>query len=589
MTDPIPTYDDGDSQRQADQRPAEQGLILGRYRYMSSCGTGGFGKVLVCWDTRLQRRVAIKRMPLVQPGYATSAQIIDEALTEARTSSMLANPNIVTMYDFEVDQSWAYLVMEFVDGLTLSEFLARVEGGTLTNDECAFLVLSVGSALAYAHENGVLHLDIKPTNIMFEHDGTIKLCDFGMATLASAAGYGGARGGTVGYMPPEQITGDMVDERCDVFSLAVVCWQALTGQNPFAAPTAEESLRLIERGPRREISRVDPDVTGMAAEAIMQAISPNPASRPPSVEAFAQEVAFALGDPDAGAASIKSLMLQSSEETAEEAEDYLRDQLPLSYRYPWLADVLARAASALTVGWATADTAAAWAGSYPHASLVVACVAAVATAAWPPLGSLLAMGSLAGALLRSTLGAQAILWSIILMTAFGVWWVRIGRLDRLSACSLVLPACVSNPFLAAPLAGFSQRPLAAAASAAFSAYLACVVEAVAPHGFGADAAVSSLTLGQLSPGPLAGYLLVGASAALCALVTRRWGSVRSSVAGQLTCGGLLLFGQLVLSHMKNGGIWPGATWIHAVLAVLLTVFLCFMAIIRGPLPTAEEV
>ena len=208
------------------QQPSQE-LLLNRYQVMETCGADGFGTVLDCWDTRLQRRVAIKSIPLAPQDQMTSRQIIGEALDEARASSKIANPNIVTMYDFQSDEDYAYLVMEFIDGLTLSEFLARIEGGTLTDDECAHLVTSIGNALAFAHKNRVLHLDVKPSNILLERSGAIKLCDFGMATLASATGYGGARGGTVGYMPPEQINGRLVDERCDVFSLAVVCWQAL--------------------------------------------------------------------------------------------------------------------------------------------------------------------------------------------------------------------------------------------------------------------------------------------------------------------------------------------------------------------------
>ena len=183
-------------------------------------------------------------LPLAGSGASST---LGEALAEARTSSLLAHPNIVTVFDFEVDGPYAYLVMEYVDGLNLAELLARVEGGTLTHDEAACLVQSVASALGYAHENGVLHMDIKPTNIMIDRTGTVKLCDFGMATLASAAGYGGARGGTVGYMPPEQIEGDLVDERTDVFSLAVVVWQALLGASPFAAPHPRSRSRSSER------------------------------------------------------------------------------------------------------------------------------------------------------------------------------------------------------------------------------------------------------------------------------------------------------------------------------------------------------
>ena len=136
--------------------PQQQGaaprdeVLLGRYRVIERRGTGGFGAVCTCWDLRLQRRVAIKRMPIVDAAATTTAE---EALAEARTACMLAHPNIVTVFDFESDGTYAYLVMEYVDGLNLAELLARVEGGRLTPEECAHVLDSVTKALAFAHEN----------------------------------------------------------------------------------------------------------------------------------------------------------------------------------------------------------------------------------------------------------------------------------------------------------------------------------------------------------------------------------------------------------------------------------------------------
>ena len=236
-------------------RAIPEETLLGRYRVLARRGAGGFGTVCTCWDTRLQRRVAIKRIPLLTSDDVSgaSASTADEALAEARTACLLAHPNIVTVYDFETDGTHAYLVMEYVDGLNLAELLARVEDGVLTHEECAHVLRSVAAALTYAHENGVLHLDIKPTNIMIDRQGTVKLADFGMATLASAAGYGGARGGTVGYMPPEQIQGLLVDERTDVFSLAVVTWQALTGRSPFLPPRRPRARSMpLSAAPSRQ-------------------------------------------------------------------------------------------------------------------------------------------------------------------------------------------------------------------------------------------------------------------------------------------------------------------------------------------------
>ena len=115
---------------QGSEQPREE-ILLGRYRVLERRGTGGFGSVCTCWDTRLQRRVAIKRMPLA----AETGTTAEEALAEARTACMLAHPNIVTVFDFEAHGSYAYLVMEYVDGLNLAELLARVEGGRLTPED----------------------------------------------------------------------------------------------------------------------------------------------------------------------------------------------------------------------------------------------------------------------------------------------------------------------------------------------------------------------------------------------------------------------------------------------------------------------
>ena len=383
---------------------------------MSSCGTGGFGTVLTCWDTRLQRRVAIKRMPLAIRGvYSGGAATMSEALAEARTSSMLAHPNIVTMFDFENDHDYAYLVMEYVDGMTLTELLSRVEGGTLTADECAYMVRSLCDALAFAHENGVLHLDIKPSNIMFDRSGAVKLCDFGMATLASATGYGDARGGTIGYMPPEQIEGGLVDERSDVFALAVVAWYALTGDNPFAAGTAEESLAKIERGARRKPSKANPSLAGMAEEVLLQSVSASPSGRLPSVDAFSNELVFGLGDADEGASSIRGLLEQTTDDEGDGMAERDLRALPVAYRYPWLSGCVARmgaAAGSVLVAYQALPFAL---GDDPQTTLMGCALVAACAAAWTPLGSMLAMAACVCALANGAQGAT----EVLLPTALG--------------------------------------------------------------------------------------------------------------------------------------------------------------------------
>ncbi|WP_373577210.1 serine/threonine-protein kinase [Parafannyhessea umbonata] len=572
------------------QPQARQALLLGRYRVMKPGEAGGFGSVLACWDTRLQRRVAIKRIPLMgQPGGAATSTI-SEALAEARTASMLAHPNIVTMYDFEVDRAYAYLVMEYVDGLTLADFLARVEGGTLTNDECAYLVQSVASALSFAHENRVLHLDIKPTNIMIEHSGAIKLCDFGMAMLASAAGYGGARGGTVGYMPPEQIEGDLVDERADIFSLAVVVWQALTGQNPFAAKTAEESLRKIERGPKVALSKMDPTLAGMAEEVIMQALDPNPTQRTPSADAFANELVFGLGDPDLGAESIRELMSQDEKDVALRTDEFKPEALPVAYRYPWLGGAAARAGAAALSAWAV--YVALTASSLARSAGVAAVAAAGVGAAWPPAGSALALAAFAFSLFGVGATAASILLPLACVVAFLAWWIPVGTSERLSTCAVLLPCALGQPFGGAALAAFCLAPARAAATAGVGFAWQLAFGAARQAGFGADAVGAALVARLAQPGTwllLAGSCLGALVASLLYRSGRLRSSVASGVAGQVVGTAILITSQFMAARVENGGIWTSPKFADVAVAILLCVFLCIATNLRGPLDAGGEV
>lgn len=570
-------------------RPNEQ-LLLGRYRVMSSCGTGGFGTVLTCWDTRLQRRVAIKRMPLAIRGvYSGGAATMSEALAEARTSSMLAHPNIVTMFDFENDHDYAYLVMEYVDGMTLTELLSRVEGGTLTADECAYMVRSLCDALAFAHENGVLHLDIKPSNIMFDRSGAVKLCDFGMATLASATGYGDARGGTIGYMPPEQIEGGLVDERSDVFALAVVAWYALTGDNPFAAGTAEESLAKIERGARRKPSKANPSLAGMAEEVLLQSVSASPSGRLPSVDAFSNELVFGLGDADEGASSIRGLLEQTTDDEGDGMAERDLRALPVAYRYPWLSGCVARmgaAAGSVLVAYQALPFAL---GDGLQTTLMGCALVAACAAAWTPLGSILAMAACVCALANGAQGATEVLLPTALGAATLAWWIAIGRSERLAATALLAPAVLVCPGAGAGLAAMALTPLCAAFTSVLAYLFALLFRACLASGFAAGPVAQDL-LGQLvTTGTWVAIAGVAAAAGAAGAIDRWRGTVASGIAGQILGLVVLVAAQVVAVRVENGGIWAAPKWSAVAIEVLLTVLLCLATHLRGPRGEGEEV
>ena len=575
-----------DQHQQPEHREVPDEVLLGRYRVLSRRGTGGFGTVCTCWDTRLQRRVAIKRIPLVQDAGTTGVapSTVDEALTEARTACLLAHPNIVTVFDFESDGTYAYIVMEYVDGLNLAELLARVEGGVLTHEECAHMLRSVADALGYAHENGVLHLDIKPTTIMVDRQGVVKLADFGMATLASAAGYGGARGGTVGYMPPEQIQGLLVDERTDVFSLAVVTWQALTGRNPFEAASAKASLDKISHGPTPAFSALDVTLAGEPEDALTEALDPESQGRPASATGLAKRILPFLGSADEGRESLRRLVDQAEDDEPTESWDVRH--LPPYVSHPKLEPALERAFAALVTLWAAhlvlpalmppGTTRLAW-----------ALALTAATALWPPLGSALAATLLVAAV--GTTAATTASFPLALATALalGAWWLAVGRTEHMATPALLLPACLGSPVAGAALAGFSLDPAPAAATGAAGALMGIYLPLAVQSGFQATQLASALAATLAQPGSWAIVAACAASAGISSAIAMR-GSVASGVVGQVVGVAALVAGLVLAARVENGGIWSAPAWGACALAVLLGVLATIFTVLRGPLSNNGE-
>ena len=560
-------------------------VLLRRYRVLERRGRGGFGTVCTCWDTRLQRRVAIKRLPLACE-WGTTAE---EALAEARTSCMLSHPNIVTVHDFESDGTFAYIVMEYVDGLNLAELLARVEGGRLTPDECAHLVLSVARALAFAHENQALHLDIKPTNIMIDRRGEVKLADFGMSTLSSAAGYGGARGGTVGYMPPEQIESGMVDERADVFALAAVAWQSLTGSNPFLARSAEDSLRRIERGPGR-LSKLCPKLDPGVESVLLAALSPSASGRDASVLEFAEELAASLGDPEEGRLSLRDLVLQAEDDEGGATEERLPRPADEGRALRLPEGSLARAVTALACFSCLRLIAPFLLPPDAEAALVgIPLICAVAAGFWPPLASLLVGGAVAAAIARGSLGGNPAPALLAVAVAAGllVWWVLAGRRERLSSICLLLPCCLPSPVTGSAASGYALDPLPAAGTAGVAFLMGVVFHAAVSGSFGAEAVLDALL--QAAQSPAFWLLLAGsvAGGALSSALALR-GSVGWGLAGQALGLACVVASCVVAARMENSGIWPALDWSSVVLALLLSVLMCVATVLRGPLYEGQE-
>jgi len=207
---------------------------LGRYDIVRVLGRGAMGTVYEARDPNLERRVAIKTIAvqgLSQEGVADyEARFRTEALSAAR----LQHPNIVSVYDSGRDGETAYLVMEYVEGDDLKHHLGR--GATYTLDQSLRIMRDLLAALAYAHAQNVVHRDVKPANLLIEASGRVKLTDFGVARIQDAGDATRTRGtmvGTLKYMSPEQVQGEPVDARADLFSAGVVLYELLTARQPF--------------------------------------------------------------------------------------------------------------------------------------------------------------------------------------------------------------------------------------------------------------------------------------------------------------------------------------------------------------------
>lgn len=526
---------------------ATASALLKRYRPIETRATGGFGSVEVCLDARLQRRVAIKRIPLAAPFEIASNDARADALAEARTASLLQHPNIVTVIDFTYDSAYAYLVMEYVDGMSLEEFLATVDGNSLTYDECACIADALAQALSYAHENGVLHLDIKPANVLIDRSGHVKLADFGMSTLTSAAGFGGARGGTIGYMPPEQLRGDAVDERSDVFALAAVLYESLCATAPFRAGTPADSLKRIDKGVIVPSSLL-PDIPENSEEALLCALSPEPSERMASIADFSDWFLPHLGDAREGRKSlarmIEKLTADDEGDSGETEATGQRRVWELDPAEGYLGSRTPRARALATSVIGGVGTAICCAlilitlGLDIQASVLAAIAIGAAGGIAPQIGSaLVATGFLM--MIMSTTNLIAVLPAAAVLCAIFVgWWYTWGRtLGAASAalvCIMALGAATGDPLvLAGPMAAFAGYFLPAVPAAiscslgvALSRWLDLAIE-------NGGALESAVAFASLADAPfLAGLALIAATAAATsAALSRHARNMRDSRGG----------------------------------------------------------
>jgi Serine/threonine protein kinase len=204
-------------------------LIDGRYQVRSRIARGGMATVYLATDLRLERRVAIK----VMHGHlADDSTFKNRFVQEARSAARLAHPNVVNVFDQGQDSDMAYLVMEYLPGITLRDLLQ--DYGKLTSEQTFDIMEAVLSGLAAAHKAGIVHRDLKPENVLLADDGRIKIGDFGLArAVSNNTGTGQALLGTIAYLSPELVTRGVADARSDIYAVGIMMYEMLTGEQPF--------------------------------------------------------------------------------------------------------------------------------------------------------------------------------------------------------------------------------------------------------------------------------------------------------------------------------------------------------------------
>ena len=261
---------------------------LGRYKVLKELGRGAMGVVYLGKDPTIQRFVAIKTIRLDQIDAEDKLQeITTRFFREAESTGRLSHPNIVTIYDAGEEDDLVYIAMEMLQGTTLKEW-SRAPN-LIPMDKLIPILATVADAMDYAHRQGVVHRDIKPANIMLTTDHVVKVMDFGIATMASWSRTKTETVlGTPTYMSPEQIAGKKVDGRSDVYSLGVVMFELLTGQQPFTANSLSALLFAIVNTPAPRLAVVRHNLPPAIQEVLDCALQKDPVHRYRSAGEFAQ-------------------------------------------------------------------------------------------------------------------------------------------------------------------------------------------------------------------------------------------------------------------------------------------------------------
>ena len=272
-------------------------VLAGRYQINGFIGEGGMSRVWRALDQNTGKNVAVK---VLREEYSEDESFIRRFDREAQAASRMSHPNIVNLLDVGVEEDGTrYLVMEYVQGKTLKRFIQ--ESGALRPEIAAQIIIRVLAALQHAHQNGVVHRDIKPQNILIDKEGTVKVADFGIARMANAQTVSQTDEsvmGSVYYFSPEQARGAAVDARSDIYSVGVVFYEMLTGKVPFTGDTPVAiAMQHLQTAPIPP-AEVNPSVSSALDFVVLHAMEKKPRRRYQSAEEMLRDVRLAMEHPD---------------------------------------------------------------------------------------------------------------------------------------------------------------------------------------------------------------------------------------------------------------------------------------------------
>jgi serine/threonine-protein kinase len=254
-----------------------EGQTIGKYKILSRVAEGGMGVFYQALDTRLDRTVGIKTL---HTEFSVDAQLRERFINEAKALAKLNHPNICVLHDFFEDAERLFIVMEYIEGDTLSD-IARSKGA-ISPEQAIPVFRQILLALDYAHRKNIIHRDIKPSNIMVSSQGIVKVMDFGIAKIVGSSKQltmTGRKVGSIPYMSPEQITQKNIDHRSDLYSLGITLYQVLTGRVPFDSTSDFEVMKAHLEDPPPSPRSLDPRISKKVEEVILKSIAKKPEER----------------------------------------------------------------------------------------------------------------------------------------------------------------------------------------------------------------------------------------------------------------------------------------------------------------------